>query len=219
MNLLGRGYLADFGLGRRGRFRDLQVTGTAARAGTKRIQPGIVQEHVACLGNKYALPGELLLDAHRATKGANTHDRGCVESYEHVLRIVANGHGLSLNLGRIDRKRGLMLDVRVNRAGIEGNGERAAGFQDGKMRRAADGNLTAFDQVDPRSAGFDSDIAAAAQNCFHLPVHHFYAHGAANGDGFALDDANRLRRWLIRTRPSGAKKTHAEKKASRDGCS
>jgi len=188
--LFGGGEAADFGGWRESGFRQLWFARAAAGAGAEIIELAVENKNVAHLRNEDGLTGELLLEADGAAIGADAHSTGGVESNEDVLWAAADGEGLSLELRRVDGQGGLALDVRMDCAAIESHGEGATGFQDGKMRRAADSDLTALDEVDAGGAGFDVHVAAAAENSFYLPVDGFDAHGAGNGDGLAVDDAD-----------------------------
>src|SRR5579863_7599663 len=68
------------------------------------------------------------------------------------------------------------------------------------MRRAADHNLTAIDQIDARLPRLHVDIAAAAQDRLHLPANHLHGHRAIHGDRFALYYPNRIARTIVRPR-------------------
>src|SRR6267142_2680046 len=112
---------------------------------------------------------------------------GRIKSNENILRPAAYRDGLRLDLRRVNGQCRIALDMGVNRAAIESHGERAGGFQHGKMRGAAGGDPAAFDKFNPRGTRLHANVAAAAENRFHLPVDGFDAHGAANGDGFAVN--------------------------------
>ena len=81
---------------------------------------------------------------------------------------------------------------------VERNGERAAGFQQRKVRRAADRDFSAFDEIDLSLAGFHADVVAAAQHRFDLAVHDFDAHRTLQGDRVAFDGADRVACGLVR---------------------
>ncbi len=88
------------------------------------FQLTIRQRHIPVLRNQEALAGELLLNAHRALAGADTHRAGSIEPDEHILRAISNGDRMRLNLWRIDRQRGLAFDAGVNRAAVKSDGQR-----------------------------------------------------------------------------------------------
>src|SRR5882757_5103004 len=148
-------------------------------------------EHLAALRHDYRLSGELLFDADGAAVCADAHCTGRIEADEGVLRRVADGEGLGLELRGIDGERGLRAwDARVNDAGVEREGKQVYGFQDGEMGWAADCDLAAFDEIDAGLAGVEADVAAAAQDCAGAALHDFDVHGALDGDGFAFDGAD-----------------------------
>ena len=140
--------------------------------------------------HQHALPGQLLLDAHRPFVRANAHGTRGIQAHQHILRTVPDRDGPRLNLWGIDRQRQIILQVRVNYAALQRQRKRAARFQHGKVCRAADEDLSPFHQLDARLPGFHAHIAAAAQNGAHLPVHHIHAHRSFDGDGVALNGSD-----------------------------
>src|SRR6266550_4760871 len=108
-----------------------------AGAGAKVVELPVEEEKVACLRDEDALPGQLLLDTGGAAIRLDAHGARGVETKQEVLRAIANGDGLRLDLRSIDGQGELALDVRVNRAGIEGDRQRTTGFEDRQMRRTA----------------------------------------------------------------------------------
>src|SRR6516162_4446732 len=103
---------------------------------------------------------------------------------------------MGLDLRGVDVQRNVAADLHTNRAGIEGQGNRSTGFQNGKMRGPANAYVTAFDQIDPRLPGLYPNIAAAAQNCPHQAVDDFDSHAPFYGDGFAFDRTYGVG-WLV----------------------
>ena|SRR5579864_2795305 len=82
------------------------------------------------------------------------------------------------------------------------------------MRGTANRNLPAFDKIDVRSAGFHADVAAAAQNSFHLAVNGFHAHGPGHINGIALDRSDGVTWGIVRTSGSGQKQRRRTYKSS-----
>ncbi len=111
---------------------------------TKAVKLPVEEEHVASLRNDDALPGELLLRSDGATIRADAHGAGGVEPDEDISRRVADGDGLRLNLGSVNGQGEVLLDVHVNRAGIEGDRQRTAGLENRQMRWTANADLAAF---------------------------------------------------------------------------
>ncbi len=161
-----------------------------ADTGAKTVKLPVEDQDVSRLRDDEGLPGKLLLQPDRAPIGADAHRAGRIESNENILLPAAYRDGLRLDLRRVNGQRGGALDMGVNRAAIESHGERAGGFQHGKMCGAAGGDPATFDEVDPRGTRLYANVAAAAENRFHLAVDGFDAHGAADGDGFAVNDAD-----------------------------
>jgi hypothetical protein len=60
------------------------------------------------------------------------------------------------------------------------------------VRGTTDGDGAAFDKIDARLTGFDVNIAATTQNGFCSTLNNFHTHGAFNGDGFAVNGADRV---------------------------
>jgi hypothetical protein len=58
------------------------------------------------------------------------------------------------------------------------------------MCGSAGGDPAPFDEVDPSGTRLHANVAAAAKNRFHLTVDGFDAHGAADSDGFSVNDPN-----------------------------
>jgi len=56
---------------------------------------------------------------------------GCVETNEGVPWPIADGDSFAWIWGSVDGQGELALDVHVNRAGIEGDRQRASRFEDG----------------------------------------------------------------------------------------
>src|SRR6266850_3243162 len=71
------------------------------------------------------------------------------------------------------------------------------------MSGAAGGDPAAFDEVDPRGARLHANVATAAENRFHLALDGFDAHGAADGYGFAVNDADGVCAGVVGTRGGG----------------
>jgi len=92
-----------------------------AGAGAKVVELPVEEENVASLRDEHALPGQLLLDTDGAAIRADAYGARGVETKQEVLRAIANGDGLRLDLRSVDGQGELALDVRVNRAGIEGD--------------------------------------------------------------------------------------------------
>lgn len=67
-----------------------------------------------------------------------------------------------------------------------------------------------------RAAGFDADIAAAAEGGFRLTVDDFDVYGTADGDGLAVDDADRVCGRLIGMRRGGGEERGAKKRGSQN---
>src|ERR1700682_1861554 len=65
------------------------------------------------------------------------------------------------------------------------------------MCGAAGGDPAPFDEVDPSGTRLHADVAATAENRFHLTADGFDAHGTADGDGFAVNDADGVRAGVI----------------------
>ena len=65
------------------------------------------------------------------------------------------------------------------------------------MRWSAYADLPAFHKINARAAGFDADIATAAQKSFRLATHDFDTHRAVDADGFPVDDAYRISKRFI----------------------
>ena len=84
------------------------------------------------------------------------------------------------------------------------------------MRRTANADLPAFHKIDARGAGFDANIAAAAEDGFRLTLDDSDTHGTADADGLALDNADRIGRRLIGA-SSGGDERSAEKGQTRQG--
>ena len=78
------------------------------------------------------------------------------------------------------------------------------------MRGAADADLAAFDEVDAGGAGFDMHVAAAAENGLYLAVDGFDPHGASNGDGLTVDDADGVCAGFIGRRGCGREERDAK---------
>src|SRR5205823_14101673 len=93
-------------------------------------------------------PGQLLLQADGAAIRTDAHGARGVETRQEVLRAIANGDGLRLDLRRVDGQGEFALDVRVNRAGSEGDRQPTTGFEDRQMRRTANADLAAFHKID-----------------------------------------------------------------------
>src|SRR5712671_1593945 len=145
-------------------------------------------EHLAALRHDDRLGGELLFDADGAAVCADAHCARGIEADESVLRRVADGEGLGLELSGVNREcRQCSGDAGVNDARVECDGEQVYGFQDGEMGWAADCDLAAFDEVDAGLAGVYADVAAAAEDRAGASLHYFDIHGALDGDGFAFD--------------------------------
>ena len=106
---------------------DKGIAGRGCRL--RSIRPG--------LGDEHALPGQLLLQADGAAIRTDAHGARGVETRQEVLRAIANGDGLRLDLRRVDGQGEFALDVRVNRAGSEGDRQPTTGFEDRQMRRTA----------------------------------------------------------------------------------
>jgi len=186
------GDAADFGNGRRGELRELQIAGATAGRGAEEINLAVDELDVAALRDDDVLTGELMFDEYGDASGVNAHETGSVDACGGVLRGIADGDGLGFDLRGVNRERGGVLDVGVDGAGIKRDGEPAAGFEDGKMGGAADGDLTAFNEVDARSAGLDANVGAAAKERFDLAAVALNAHGAGDGDGVAFDGADEI---------------------------
>ncbi len=92
-----------------------------AGAGTKAIKLPIEEENVASLRDEDALPGQLLFHSDGATIRADAHRARGVETNQGVPRRIADGDGLRLDLRSVDVHCEPVLDVHVNRAGIEGD--------------------------------------------------------------------------------------------------
>src|SRR5260370_7329499 len=58
------------------------------------------------------------------------------------------------------------------------------------MSRAADDDLTAFNEIDACLARIHADVAAAAQDGPGVALHDFDVKGTLHGNGFALDCAD-----------------------------
>src|SRR5437773_12525239 len=114
--------------------------------------------------------GELLLRSDGAAIRADAHGGGGIEPDEDISRRVADGDGLRLNLGSVDGQGKVLLDVHVNRDGIEGHRQRTAGLENRQMRWTANADLAAFHEVDARGPGFDDHVTAAAEDGFHPAV-------------------------------------------------
>ena len=140
----------------------------------------IGQGDVPALGNQNALAGQLMLDAHRSLVRTDAHGACAIEANENVFGAIADRNGMRLDLRRVDIQRNFGADDRVNRAGIERHGDRSTGLQHGKVCGTADHDLAAFDEIDARLPGLHVDIAAAAQNRFHLAADHFHGHRAVH---------------------------------------
>jgi hypothetical protein len=93
----------------------------------------------------------------------------------------------------------------MNRAGVERYRERSAGLEHGEVRGTADSDGAAFDKIDARLTGFDVNIAATTQNGFCSTLHNLHAHGAFDGDGLAVNGADRVSERRI-VMGSGAEK-------------
>jgi len=92
-----------------------------AGAGAKIVELPTEEENVTSLGDEQALPGQLLLQSDGAAIRADAYGARGVETNQEVLWAIANGDGLRLDLRSVDGQGELALDVRVNRAGIEGD--------------------------------------------------------------------------------------------------
>jgi len=101
-----------------------------AGAGAEVLQLAVEEENIAVLRDENALAGQLLFHADGAEIGANAHGTGGVEANEGVPRPAADGNGLRLDQGSVNGERELALDARVNRAGIESDGQRASGLEE-----------------------------------------------------------------------------------------
>src|SRR5271165_351294 len=189
-----------------------QVAEASASAGFQRFQLPIGQQHVTGLRDHDALSRKLLLQSYGTLGGAHAHHAGTVETHQEILVRVADGQRLRLDLRGVDREDGRLLNVRVHGAGFESHGDGPARFQDGEMRRTANGDQPAFDQVDARFAGLYPYIAAAAQHRFNLPVHHFHAHGSSDGDGLPFDHPDAVAR-----RDDGGRFVRAARRAADRG--
>src|SRR6266481_8506292 len=161
-----------------------------AGAGAKVLKLPVEEENIAVLRDENALASQLLLHTDGAEIGANAHGAGGVEANEGVARPIPDGNGLRLDQGRVNGEREYVLDVCVNRAGIESDGQRASGLEERQMRGAANADLAAFDEVDARGAGFDTHVTAAKQDGLGLAVDNFEAHRSGDRDGLAVDDAD-----------------------------
>ncbi len=170
----GSGEAADFDL-RRGRrsLCELQFAGAAGGGAAQSIQLSIADQNIRALRHDNTLRGELLLDANSAAGGANAHGSGGVEADERVLRRVTDGNEFGLKLRGVNGENRLVLDVCVNDAGIERQGQQVHGFQNGEVSRTADGDLSAFHEIDACVAGLHADVAAAAQDGPGSPLHDF----------------------------------------------
>lgn len=156
-------------------------------AALQRCELSVGDEYLAILRDDDGLRGELLLDANGASVGANAHGAGGIEADEYILAGIANRERFGLNLRGVDGESGLGFDARVNDAGIQCNGEQIDGFENRKVRGAADGDLAAFDEVDASLPGVDANVAATAQDCFCAALHYFNVEWALDVDGFAFD--------------------------------
>src|SRR6267154_4238410 len=96
-----------------------------------------------------------------------------------------------------------MFEAHVNRASIESDGQRTSRLKNRYVRRTANADLASFYKIDTRRSGLYPHVTAAAQYGFHLAVHDFHAHRSGDGDSFAVDDADRVGRWLVRSRSAG----------------
>ena len=65
------------------------------------------------------------------------------------------------------------------------------------MRGTADADVSAFDEVDLRLAGLYENVAAAAQNGFHLAMDDIDVHVTLHGDGFSFDGADDVEGRLV----------------------
>jgi hypothetical protein len=198
--LAGGGELADFGRTRRSCFRGLQITNAVAGAAGKVFKLPVEDENVAGLGKEKALAGQLLIETDGAAMGADAHGARGVETDEDISRRIGDGEGLGLDLGSEDLQGEIALDIQVNRAGIEGDGQRAIGLEDREMRGTANTDLAAFHKIDSGSAGVDAHVAAAAEEGFRLAVDDFDTHGSGDADGFTVDDADRVRWGFVGAR-------------------
>ena len=68
-------------------------------AGARAVKLPVEEENVASLGDEHALPGQLLLQADGAAIRTDAHGARGVETKQEVLRAIANGDGLRLDLG------------------------------------------------------------------------------------------------------------------------
>src|SRR3979490_3319284 len=99
-------------------------------AAAKIFELTVGDDHFAALRDDDGLRGELLFDTDGAAVCANAHCAGGVEADEGVLRRVADGEGLGLELRGIDGERGLRAwDARENLAKVEGQGEHSYGVE------------------------------------------------------------------------------------------
>ena len=133
------------------------------------------------------MPGQLLFQAQRSAVGAYAHGARGIEPHDGVLWALSNGDGLRLNLWRVHRQRRFPLDVCMNCSGIESDGQRTPGFENGKMGGAANYDLAAFHQLNACGAGLNAHIAAAAQYGNDLAVDGFHAHRPGHRNGLAVN--------------------------------
>src|SRR5262249_19053757 len=157
------GESAHFGCGNGSELGELEVASAPGGSRAHEIHLAVDECDVAALRDDDVLAGELVFDTDGSATGGNAHCAGGVNAGCGVLGSVADGNWLSLDLRGVESESGLVVDVGVNGAGVEGNGESAARFEQGKMRGGADGDLAAFDEVDARGAGFHANVSTASQ--------------------------------------------------------
>src|SRR5258706_108279 len=75
---------------------------------------------------------------------ADAHGADGVKPAEDSSRLIADGDGLRLNLGSVKGQGEVLLDVHVNRAGIEGERQRTAGLAKRQMRWTENADLAPF---------------------------------------------------------------------------
>jgi hypothetical protein len=69
-----------------------------------------------------------LLQAHSAFGGADAHEAGGIKTDQQIESSVPDGERLRFDLRGVYGKYRALLDLRVDRAGLQGHGDRAAGF-------------------------------------------------------------------------------------------
>ncbi len=80
------------------------------------------------------------------------------------------------------------------------------------MRRTANADLPAFNEIDARAAGIDAHVTAAAQDGFRLAADDFDTHGSGDANRFAVDDPHEVGRRFV-----GGSSGYGDQRSADDG--